>query len=187
MKKFMILILILSMALCLFACGSAKPDTTEGTKGNEATQNAATKAPEVTDPSQPEEQFRFVYKGTEITLHAAAEPIVAALGEPMKYSESTSCAFDGLDKSYYYGSFYLDTYPDGDKDYVYGWWFADDSVTTEEGIFIGASQAQVETAYGTDAYNGSNAFIVDRGDGRLTVILEEGVVTSIQYAILMNP
>jgi hypothetical protein len=28
---------------------------------------------------------------------------------------------------------------------------------------------------------------VDRGEGRLTVILEEGVVTSIQYAILMNP
>ena len=55
-----------------------------------------------------------------------------------------------------------------------------------EGIFIGASQAQVEAAYGADAFNGSNAYIVTRDDGTLTVILEDGLVSSIQYAIIVQ-
>ena len=111
---------------------------------------------------------------------------MAALGEPVKYTESTSCAFEGLDKSYYYGSFYLETYPKGDEDFVYGWWFADDSVTTEEGIYIGATQAEVEKAYGTEGYNGTNAFVINKAAGALTIILEDGAVTSIQYAIKVD-
>ena len=92
-------------------------------------------------------------------------------------------AFDGLDKSYYYGSFYLETYPQGDKDFVYGWWFADDSVATPEGIYIGSTQAQVEKAYGSDGYNGSNAYTVNKEAGMLTIILDNGAVSSIQYSI----
>ena len=174
MKKLLIVALTLCVLLSLAACG-ASTDTNDTVGGNAGT---------ATTPSAPaEDGFAFTYKGTEITLHAPAAPIVAALGEPVKYTESTSCAFEGLDKSYYYGSFYLETYPKGDEDFVYGWWFADDSVTTQEGIYIGATQAEVEKAYGTECYNGSNAFTVKKADGTLTVILEDGAVTSIQYAI----
>lgn len=171
MKKLLTILLAMCLLLSLAACGGT------------AEENPA--------PSQqvsytPEQNFSFTYKGTEITLHAAAEPIVAALGEPVKYTESTSCAFEGLDKSYYYGSFYLETYPTEGKDFVSGWWFADDSVTTEEGIYIGATQAEVEKAYGTDGYNGSNAFTITKDAGVLTIILEEGAVSSIQYSIKLN-
>ena len=90
----------------------------------------------------------------------------------------------GLDKSYGYGSFYLETYPVDGKDFVYGWWFVDDMVENEEGICIGSTQAEVEAAYGADTFNGSNAFTVKRGDGVLTILLENGVVSSVQYTIL---
>ena len=177
MKKLLIVTLTLCVLLSLVACGASTG--TEGTVGGNADV--------ATTPSAPaEDGFAFTYKDTEITLHAPAAPIVSALGEPVKYTESTSCAFEGLDKSYYYGSFYLETYPKNGEDFVYGWWFADDSVTTQEGIYIGATQAEVEKAYGTDCYNGSNAFTVKKADGTLTVILEEGIVTSIQYAINVN-
>ena len=172
MKRFLIIVTVLCMLLSLAACG-----------GNNAAGNGSN---ETTGQQNNEPGFKFTYKGTEITMHAPAEPILAALGEPVKYTESASCAFDGLDKNYYYGSFYLDTYPKDGKDYVYGWWFADDSVSTEEGIYIGSTQADVEKAYGTDCYNGTNAFVVKRGGGTLTVILENGAVTSIQYAIVLN-
>ena len=170
MKKFLLIVTALCLLLSLAACGST------GTEGGNSGSNITV----------PEDTFTFEYKGTKIQFHAEAAPIIAALGEPVKYTESASCAFQGLDKSYYYGSFYLETYPDGDKDYVYGWWFADDSVATEEGIYIGATQGEVEKAYGTDGYNGSNAYTIKRDSGSLTIILKEGVVSSIQYAIKVD-
>ena len=179
MKKLLIIALAVCVLLSLAACsGNTGSDGTVGSNNNVAGD---------TTPSAPaEDGFAFDYKGTKITFHAPAADIVAALGEPVKYTESTSCAFEGLDKSYYYGSFYLETYPKGDEDFVYGWWFADDSVTTEEGIYIGATQAEVEKAYGTEGYNGTNAFVINKAAGSLTIILEDGVVNSIQYAIKVD-
>lgn len=175
MKKLMIFAVIACMLLCFTGCQSGGAGVS-----TEPSENAGTQGGET------EKGFTFTYKGTEITMHAPAAPILDALGEPVKYTESASCAFDGLDKSYYYGSFYLDTYPKDGEDFVYGWWFADDSVSTEEGIYIGSSQADVEAAYGTDGYNGTNAFVISRGGATLTVILEDGSVTSIQYAINLD-
>lgn len=168
MKKLIAFLLAAAMMLCFAACQSTETPDTPGNKV----------------PVQ--DSFTFTYKGTKIALHAPAEQVVAALGEPLKYSESTSCAFDGLDKSYDYGSFYLETYPIGDKDYVYGWWFVDDLVETAEGICIGSSKADVETAYGADNYNGTNAYTIKKGSGMLTIILDNDVVTSIQYAIITD-
>lgn len=168
MKKILTILLTACLLLSLAACGGAPVEN-------------PTPSQEVT--YTPEQNFSFQYKGATISLHDAAEPIIAKLGEPVKYTESASCAFEGLDKSYYYGSFYLETYPQGDKDFVSGWWFADDSVTTPEGIYIGSSKAEVEKAYGTDGYNGTNAYTVNKDAGMLTIILENDVVSSIQYSI----
>ena len=168
MKKILTLVLAACLVFSLAACGS---DTPGGTTSGSGT------------PSEPtvNEHFVFNYNGTAIKLHANMAPILAALGEPKTYTESTSCAFEGLDKTYYYGSFYIDTYPIGDQDYVYDFWFADDGVATTEGIYIGSTQAQVEAAYGADNFNGSNAYIMNKGESKLTIILTDGVVSSIVY------
>ena len=166
MKKIIAMLLAAAMLLCFAACD---PTTTENPG-------------ESKEPVQ--DSFTFTYKGTKIALHAPAANVIAALGEPLEYSESTSCAFDGLDKSYKYGSFYLETYPIGDKDYIYGWWFVDDLVETDEGICIGSAKADVDAAYGAENFNGTNAYTVKKGSGMLTVILENDVVSSIQYAII---
>lgn len=114
-------------------------------------------------------------------MNAPAGEIIAALGEPKSYTEKTSCAFVGLDKIHFYGGFYLQTYPLEDGNYIYCLWIVDDSVKTPEGIYIGATQAQVEEAYGTDSYNGSNTYVVTGEKTRLTIIMDNGVVSSIQY------
>lgn len=165
MKKIIAMLLAMAMLLCFAGCQSNETET-PGSK----------------EPVQ--DSFTFTYKGTKIALHAPAADVVAALGEPKTYSESTSCAFEGLDKSYGYGSFYLETYPIGDKDYVYGWYFVDDMVENDEGICIGSSKADVEAAYGAENYNGTNAFEVTKGSGKLTIILENDVVSSVQYVII---
>ncbi len=177
MKKILTLILALCMVLTMAACGGS-----EAPAGNAGTN---TPAGSTADPGTGE-NYTFDYKGVKLELYADAAPVIAALGEPTKYSETASCAFDGLDKNYYYGNLYIDTYPEGDKDHIYGWWFADDTLTTAEGIYIGATQAEVEKAYGADTFNGTNAYVVKKGEGNLTVIMKDGVVNSIQYAIILK-
>ena len=161
---------ILACLMLLFAGCQGNP-TTGGDNSNSQSQASS---------------YNFTYKGTKITLHAPAEPIIQALGDPVSYTESASCAFDGLDKSYYYGSFYLETYPKDGKDYVYGWYFKDDSVATEKGISIGATKEAVTKAYGNEGFNGSNAWVLKDGGGTLTIILDKDAVSSIQYAIVVE-
>lgn len=169
MKKLIAILMCAAMMLSLAAC---TPTDTENPSapntGNEPVQDS----------------YSFTYKGTKIALNAPAADIIAALGEPKTYSESTSCAFDGLDKSYGYGSFYLETYPLNGKDYIYGWYFVDDLVANAEGICIGSSLADVQTAYGSEGYNGTNAYQIKKGSGMMTIILENDKVTSVQYAIV---
>lgn len=164
MKKMTAIVLALMLVLCMTACDPETPQQPPVEKNN----------------------YVFTYNGVAIMMDAEATDIVAALGEPKSYTEETSCAFDGLDKTYYYGSFYLTTYPMDGKDYVYSVWFADDNVATAEGIRIGATQAQVEAAYGAAAYNGSNAYVMTKGDSTLTVIITDGAVSSIQYEIIIK-
>lgn len=163
MRKLCAFLLALVLALSLGACGNP-PVPTEPAKDN----------------------YVFTYNGIAIMMDVEATDIVAALGEPKSYTEETSCAFEGLDKTYYYGSFYLSTYPMGDKDFVYSVWFSDDTIATAEGIRIGSTQAQVENAYGAQFYNGSNAYVMTKGDSKLTVVLADGIVSSVQYEIILD-
>lgn len=158
MKRMLLLLLIL---LCLSGCGAPEGPETQ-------------------------ENFTFTYSGVEITLHGDAAPVLAALGEPKSYTEEASCAFEGLDKTYYYGPFYLTTYPMEDKDRVYTLWFADDTVSTAEGIRIGSTQAQVEQAYGQEALNDAGNCVRIQGRSRLVILLTDGIVTSVRYEGLLE-
>ena len=170
MKKIFALILALTMVLSMAACGGSPAETTAPAANGDM-------APVTPDANS----WKYTVQGVDILMNAEAAPILEALGEPVSYTEEASCAFTGLDKTYYYGGFYLQTYPLGDKDYVFSAWLVDDSSTTPEGIYIGATQAEVEAAYGADAFNGSNAYIMTGTTSTLTVILTDGVVSSIQY------
>lgn len=191
MKKLLCIFLAAAALLSLTACGpSGQPADREP---------APTVSPAVTEPpaaqsestegsqSAPGEEadgLAFVYNGTTIQPNALAEPILSALGEPKSYTEETSCAFDGLDKTYFYGSFYLQTYPAADGDRVFCLWLVDDTVTTPEGVYIGSTEQQVKDAYGEDCLNGSSC-IVTQGDCKLTIVLTDGAVSSIVYDVVL--
>ena len=171
MKKILSLILVLTMALALAACGGeSAPETTAPAAAGEM-------APITPDASS----WKYTVRNVDILMNAEAAPVLEALGEAVSYTEEASCAFTGLDKTYYYGGFYLQTYPIGEEDYIYAAWLVDDSSTTPEGIYIGATQAEVEAAYGAEGFNGSNAYIMTGTTSTLTIILTDGVVSSIQY------
>ena len=179
MKKIFALILALTMVCGLAACGGDAPETTAPAAENNT---PALNAPTLPDPAS----WKYTVQGVDILMHAPAAPILEALGEPVSYTEEASCAFTGLDKTYYYGGFYIQTYPMGDEDFIYSAWLVDDSSTTPEGIYIGATQAEVEAAYGSDGFNGSNAYIMPGTTSTLTVIIDGGVVSSIQYDAIVE-
>ena len=171
MKKTFALVLALMLVLTMAACGGETPAGT--TEPN---------APAVQGPTQPDaNSWKYTVRGVDVMMHAEAAPVLEALGEPVSYTEEASCAFSGLDKTYNYGGFFLQTYPLGEKDYIFSAWLMDDSSTTPEGIYIGASQAEVEAAYGAEGFNGDNAYILKGTTSTLTIILEDGFVSSIQY------
>ena len=186
MKRILILMLALSVLLGLCACGSSAP-ANEGSsaivQNNDAPKaDAPADEGDVTDDAPAAAAgFVFTANGVDISMNAPAADILATLGEPKSYTEQASCAFEGLDKTYFFGSFYLQTYPGTEGDCVYSLWLVDDTVTTAEGIYIGSSQQEVENAYGADTFDGANSFTVTKGDSILTIILENGVVSSIQY------
>lgn len=137
-----------------------------------------------TDINPQEENFSFTDNGVKITLGAEAAPIIDALGEPKSYTEEPSCAFDGMDKTYYYGSFYITTYPLDGKDYIFTLWFADDGVATDEGIRIGSAQSLVEDAYGKECFDGTNSFTMTKEQSKLVVLMEDEKVSSIRYEVI---
>ena len=175
---------ILAAAVCLCvialaACGGSNPkETTNATSaagGGEATTAAAP------NQSSSASGYVFTYKGVQIYAGEDAS-VIEELGEPKDYSESMSCAFEGMDKQYFYGSFYVTTGTLKGHEFIANYWFVDDTVETDEGLCIGDSQDKVEEIYGADGYNGTNAYIYDKDDCELTIIIEDGCVSSIQYA-----
>ncbi len=167
MKKLIAILLSLVFVLSFAACGSEPADN-----GNSST------------PKQT--GYFFTVNGVKVEMNVDASSVISALGESKSYTEEASCAFEGLDKTYGYGGYYISTYPDGDKDYIYSAWFVDDSITTEEGVYIGSTKAEVETAYGADCFGDSTTATLTKGDTKLMIILTDDAVSSIQYQAVVE-
>ncbi len=135
-------------------------------------------------PSDTAESFIFNAGGTEIEINAEGDPIIEALGEPLGYFETESCAFEGIDKTYTYSGFELTLYPDEDGAYrVWSVFFTDDTVETPEGIGLGSSLDEVLSAYGNDYTEASGQYVYLKGETRLIFIVADGKVTSIEYSL----
>jgi hypothetical protein len=130
--------------------------------------------------------YIFDYNGVAISVHTPAESVIEALGEPLDYFEAESCAFEGLDKTYYYSGFELTTYPDGETDYIASVYFQDDSVSTKEGICIGSSLEDVLEAYGNDYSGGDSTYVYTEDQGSLIFVVQDGEVISITYQALID-
>ncbi len=159
MKKILIYILLATMVLSLVAC-----------KNND------------NPPAEEGKIYTFTSGSIKIAIDADVAPILAALGEWRDYAESASCAFEGLDKIYTYAGFEIQTYPLGEKDFVYMIILNDDTVATEKGIRIGSSKDAVTAAYGTPDKETATAMTYNGKGMFLQILLRDGAVTSIQYS-----
>ena len=125
--------------------------------------------------------FVFEFDGVSMYVNQEAAGVLEALGEPNSYFEAASCAFEGLDKMYTYTSFEVDTYPEGDVDYISCIYFLDDLVETPEGVCLYMTQDDMIEAYGEDYTEVNGAFVYSKGNGDLSFIIEDGEIVAIEY------
>ena len=136
---------------------------------------------DITDDTK--NSYGLLYQGINIVPGEKMETIKNSLGEPNSYYESVSCAFEGMDKIYTYGSIQITTYTEKEIDYVYTIVFLDDGVSTSEGLYIGADASQLINIYG-EFDTESNLAIYKSGETSITVGLRDNMVVSIVYGLI---
>ena len=127
------------------------------------------------------DDFVFEYKGIRISPDMNTNEFLADLGEPLHYYEVKSCAFEGMDKIYTYTSFEISTYPNGANDLVSSIYFKDDTVTTEEGAYLGMAKSDVLALYGSNYTESAGAYIYSKGGMELHFIFDGETLASIEY------
>ncbi|NLK26758.1 MAG: hypothetical protein GX306_00215 [Clostridiales bacterium] len=189
MKKISILLIVLM--LLMTGCGG-KEETPEDTGNADGTNKNATVNEETSSDQQDKSEesqvagFEFEYNGVTIPLNVDVAPILEELGESMDYFEAPSCAFQGLDKIYYYSGFELSTYPLDKKDFISSINLLDDTVTTKEGIYLGATLDDVISTYGEEYSEENGFYTYTLGETQLTFVVENDVVTAITYLALVE-
>lgn len=182
-------VLILSAALLLAGCGNdakvieGEVKTSGGENSEETAQAGGEETPEEAAAGQEaaHKGYVFIYNDIVMEMDAEASAVLEQLGEANSYFEAPSCAFEGIDKMYTYGSFELDTYPTGDKDYISAVIFKDDTITTPEGVGIGDSREKLTEAYGDGGAEEAGMIVYRKDDMKLCFIIQDDSIASIEY------
>ncbi|MCL2699489.1 MAG: hypothetical protein FWE68_04185 [Defluviitaleaceae bacterium] len=199
MKYTMIIPAMLLSILLLFGCGGADQSESAFAASSSESEDPAPEKPDAPNdtpappttgapapPTGNPEGFPFIYNDITIHVGIPAEPILRKLGEPLHYFEAPSCAFEGIDRTYFYSGFELHTFPMGDADYILAVRFTDDSVKTPDGVYLGKSVIDTLAVLGGyDEYN-NGMYTYIKGRGSLGVMTENGVVADLSYNFILH-
>ena len=180
MKQFTALLLAL-LCLSFAGCGYTDVDTieftwaaTEPEHTQEATEAATEAVAEVT-------ALAFSYQGVELIPGQSFD--LSLLPEPSSTFTVPSCALDGTDNVYSYGDLEITAFNDGTGEFIYSLYLMDPALSTPEGLQIGHSQEQVIALYGSDFQDNGGEYLYTRGDVTLSILLQNGQVTAIEYIL----
>ncbi len=188
MKKYYIA--AVAAALVLTACSQAPSDSAPSISNNttpaESAPSEAASQPETTITETgsimtPSGYTFTPFSNVQLYMHMEASAVLDALGEPLSFMEAPSCAFQGTDRIYGFGSYEITTYEKDGKEYIYDIYFLDDSVTTDEGIYIGCTKADMEAAYGTSYEEASGSYTYKKDGMTLQFLTENDTIIAIRY------
>ena len=164
MKK-KLLAIISAAVLLLTACGG-NDELVIGADNANTNTSSVTTTTENTEVSSEEASvakgYTFLFNGVEISVDMKMDDLLAKLGAEDSYFEAPSCAFDGMQKIYTYGS-------------------KDDVISTPEGIRVGDTPEKVVETYGEDYTDNNGSYTYEKDAMKLNFIVEDGAVVSIQY------
>jgi hypothetical protein len=128
--------------------------------------------------------YFFTYMGTRVLMNEKTSEVLTSLGKYKNYFESEACAYQGLEKTYTYNGFALYTYPKDGVDYVLSVVLLDDTLSTPEGISIGASEKDVIAKYGNAGVEEKGSLKYTKDKSTITFIIKNNEVDSIEYTAI---
>lgn len=177
MKKIISLILTAVLILSLTACGGeANPEQVITRAATEPVTETA--APETEAAEAP---FGFEAEGVLLVPGEAFD--AGLLPEAESIYEVPSCAFEGNDKVYSYGTFEVTTGVDGTGECIRSIYLLDPNLTTPEGLALGDDVQTVREKLGSDCEEDGTALIYHRGSTDLYLILQGDTVAGIEYRV----
>lgn len=126
--------------------------------------------------------FSMIYKGGEVLPGTKFDE--NQIEEKADFSEIPSCAFSGTDKVYTYEGVEIIVAQIDNIDKVYSVYFINDLAQTGEGLKISDNKQKMIETYGKD-YNLSmdNKYTYTRENVELSFIVENNIITSIEYTL----
>ena len=190
MKKIIAIMLSILMLLALTACGEPadKTETPTGTVADNTTavedtttaEDTTAAAEDTTAGSDEQEPgFVFTFEGVELTPGQAFD--AAALPEANSVYQVPSCAIEGTDNVYNYGTIEVTAFDDGNGEVIYSVYIMDANTPTNEGLYIGDTLDHIVAAYGEDYTREGNQITYQKGDTLLIIILGGEYVQSIDF------
>ena len=166
------LILCLS-ALLAVGCGGDSNTSTTAAGGSETTAAAAA-----------DEGFYIELNGQKLVPGMAQDDMISAVGETDNVFSAPSCAGQGTDYTYTYGSVEIVTIPNADGvNEISTIALRDDLASTPEGVSLYMTTADMTAAYGEDYTQSGNAYTYVKGSVKLSFIIENDEITSIEYSL----
>jgi len=183
--KIKIFAILMSVSILLAGCGSNSGNVNP----SPAEPAETTPVGQETKPAAEEKsKYYFDYNGTAIYMNADAKPVLDALGEPMEFFESPSCAIQGMDRTYSYNGFDLYTREDenDENEYIVSVVFMSDVVETKEGITIGSKLEDVISKYGDNYTKEGERYTYTDTNTNLSFVFENSEVVEVSYNLIEN-
>ena len=186
-------ILIIPVVLIIAAC-STQPEPGNNQQSYQPTTAqlpspqppAETPQPTNTTNAQATPAFALPLGNFIIYMDQNIQEVIDTMGEPLGVFEAPSCAFDGIDRIFSFPGLQIHTYPQDGDDFIHTVSVRDDSILTQNGIYLGNSWDSVLSAYGNDYQHAYGMFTFTKGVTTLSIFVEDDMVVAITYGLIMN-
>ena len=173
MKRVILLMLALSLLL-LCACSNTQQGNGDFafTAGNDSP----------ADTVNQEEEDSFYFLAGDVAVRPGMPFDVEDLPTENVY-QVPSCAFEGTDNVYGYGSYEITAFGDANGETVYSIYLIEPDVSTPEGLSNGDEMTKAAELYGSYEEDGT-AWVFTRGKTQLFVIGQDGIIVSIEMRLV---
>lgn len=159
---------------------ATEEETTEESTEEPTEEEEQKKEPEPDQEPEPDLEPQNVVFSFD-TLHSEAGSIVAALGDPLDVTTAPACFSNGADsKIYTYDGVVIECYVLDGVEKINCVTITSADYSTDSGITIGSSQADIEAAYGTGEASGAYTLYFN-DDKELSVRYEGGAATELVF------
>ncbi len=165
----------IALSFALTGCGSEADPVSGEDKRNEQEKTPSGNETDI------QGGYLFEINGVTLGVDMDMNELTSKLGEAKSVFEAPSCAAQGTAYVYSYGSFEIETYPDGEKNRIAYIILKDDTVATAEGIDLSKTRADIIKAYGEAGEESDGRITYEKGGMKLNFIFKGEDIESIEY------